>query len=160
MVPSYDGPRDEDMSNEFQKIKKLLDIPKAGRWLVKDSDDDFFPDVLNFADVAAKLPEYLEQRKHRILQIDAYPWISDYVPKASGMVREAVWLHPEHRLLYLATLHYLLPKLDHHLPPEVYSYRLDSENPDSYPFPNRIDRWKSFHNDFRLACLEDQTGAV
>lgn len=147
-------------ANEYQKIKKLLDIPKAGRWLVKDSDDDFFPDALNFTDVAAKLPEYLEQRKHRILQIDAYPWISDYVPKASGMVREAVWLHPAHRLLYLATLHYLLPKLDHHLPPEVYSYRLDSENPDSYPFPNRIDRWKSFHNDFRLACLEDQTGAV
>lgn len=148
------------MSNDYKRLKDLLAIDKAGRWLVRDSEDDFFPDVLNFADVADKLSDYLDQRQHRLLQIDAYPWISDFVPKSSGMVREAVWLHPVHRLLYLATLHYLLPKLDHHLPTEVYSYRLDSDNPNSYPFPNRVDRWKSFHNDFRLACLDNTTGAV
>lgn len=148
------------MAIDYIKLKRILPIEKAGRWLVRDSDDDFFPDVLNFADIASQLSEYLDQRKHRMLQIDSYPCITDFVPKSNGMVREAVWLHPVHRLLYLSTLHYLLPKLDHHLPPEVYSYRLDSEDPDSYPFSNRIERWKSFHNDFRMACLDDQIGAV
>jgi hypothetical protein len=148
------------MAVDYQRLKRILDLQKAGRWLVKDSEDDFFPDPLNFSDVSSCLTKYLEQRQHRVLQIDAFPSVMDWVPKENGMVREAIWLHPVHRLLYLATLHYFLPKLDHHLPSEVYSYRLDSEEPDSYPFSKRIDRWKSFHNDFRIACIDDQTQAV
>lgn len=148
------------MAIDYQKVKRILDLIKAGKWLVKDSDDDFFPDVLNFADVTADLESYIQQRQFRFLQIDAFTSQADYVPKANGMVREAIWLHPVHRLLYLAALHYFLPKLDHHLPPEVYSYRLDSDDPDGYPFAKRIDRWKQFHNDFRRACLDEQTGAV
>ncbi|EXJ14278.1 RNA-directed DNA polymerase [Imhoffiella purpurea] len=148
------------MAIDYQKVKRILQLQKAGKWLVKDSDDDFFPDPINFADVVGELDDYLQQRQHRLLQIDAFTSQMDYVPKASGMVREAIWLHPVHRLLYLATLHYFLPKLDHHLPSEVYSYRLDSDDPDGYPFGKRIDRWKQFHNDFRRACLDDQTGAV
>lgn len=84
----------------------------------------------------------------------------DHVPKKNGMLREAVYLHPAHRLLYLACLHHLLPKLDRHVPKEVYSYRLDREDPDAYPFPNRGERWKAFHNDFRQASLDNQIGAV
>jgi hypothetical protein len=148
------------MAIDYQNVKRLLQLEKAGKWLVKDSDDDFFPDPLNFADVAGELDDYLRQRQHRLLQIDAFTSLMDYVPKASGMVREAIWLHPAHRLLYLATLHYFLPKLDHHLPSEVYSYRLDADDPDIYPFGKRIDRWKQFHNDFRRSCLDEQTGAV
>ncbi|WP_431689209.1 RNA-directed DNA polymerase [Hahella sp. NBU794] len=148
------------MAINYQHIKRILQLSKAGRWLVRDSDDDFFPDPLNFSDVAGHLEQYLAQREHRLLQIDALTSLRDFVPKASGMVREAIWLHPVHRLLYLAALHYFLPKLDHHLPPEVYSYRLDADDPDCYPFGNRIDRWKQFHNDFRRACLDEQTGAV
>lgn len=148
------------MSGDYQKLKKLLDIEKAGKWLARDSDDDFFPDAINFSDVTSNLSEYIKQRQHRLLQTDAYPWISDFVPKANGMVREAIWLHPVHRLLYLSTLHYLLPKVDHQLPSAVYSYRLDPQDPDAYPFPNRVERWKSFHNDFRLACLDESTQAV
>lgn len=148
------------MGTDYQRLKKILDIPKAARWLVRDSEDEFFPDTLNFADVAAKLQDYIEQRQHRYLQIDSFTAIRDFVPKSNGMLREAVWLHPVHRLLYLATLHYLLPKLDHHIPSEVYSYRLDSEDPDGYPFGKRLERWKDFHNDFRRACLDEQTGAV
>lgn len=145
---------------DYQRLKKILDIPKAARWLVRDSEDEFFPDTLNFADVAAKLTEYIDQRQHRYLQIDSFTAIRDFVPKYNGMLREAVWLHPVHRLLYLATLHYLLPKLDHHIPSEVYSYRLDSDDPDGYPFGKRLERWKDFHNDFRRSCLDEQTGAV
>ncbi|MDP2227083.1 MAG: RNA-directed DNA polymerase [Moraxellaceae bacterium] len=148
------------MGADYQRLKKILDIPKAARWLVRDCEDEFFPDTLNFADVAAKLTDYLEQRQHRYLQIDSFTAVRDFVPKSNGMLREAVWLHPVHRLLYLATLHYLLPKLDHHIPSEVYSYRLDSDDQDGYPFGKRLERWKDFHNDFRRACLDEQTGAV
>ncbi|MCD4498157.1 RNA-directed DNA polymerase [Chromobacterium vaccinii] len=148
------------MANDYQRLKTLLNIEKAAKWLVKDSEDDFFPDTLNFSDVVSKLNEYLSQRQHRYLQIDSFTSIRDFVPKANGMLRESVWLHPIHRLLYLATLHYLLPKLDHHIPSEVYSYRLDSEDADGYPFGKRLERWKEFHNDFRRACLDEQTGAV
>ncbi|MEW8231170.1 MAG: RNA-directed DNA polymerase [Candidatus Thiodiazotropha endolucinida] len=148
------------MAIDYQNVKRILQLTKVGKWLVKDSDDDFFPDPLNFADVASELDSYLEQRKHRLLQIDVFTSQMDFVPKPSGMVREAIWLHPVHRLLYLATLHYFLPKLDHHLPSEVYSYRLDADDADGYPFGKRIDRWKQFHNDFRRACLDEQTGAV
>lgn len=148
------------MGAGYQRLKSILDIPKAARWLVKDSEDEFFPDPLNFADVVAKLPEYLDQRQHRYLQIDSFTSARDFVPKANGMLREAIWLHPVHRLLYLATLHYLLPKLDHQIPSEVYSYRLDCEDKDGYPFGKRMERWKDFHNDFRRACLDESTGAV
>lgn len=148
------------MSFNYQLIKQLLQLDKAGKWLLKDSEDDFFPDALNFTDIATQLDDYLEQRRHRIFQIDTFPHVLDYVPKANGMIREAAWLHPVHRLLYLGTLHYLLPKLDHKLPIEVYSYRRDSEDNDEYPFSRKMDRWRTFHNDFRHACLDDQTKAV
>lgn len=148
------------MRADYQRLKSLLDLQKAARWLVRDSEDEFFPDTLNFADVAATLSEYLSQRQHRYLHIDSFTSVTDFVPKANGMLREAVWLHPVHRLLYLATLHYLLPKLDHLIPSEVYSYRLDADDRDGYPFGKRLERWKDFHNDFRRACLDEKTGAV
>lgn len=145
---------------KYQLLKNTLELIRAGKWLERDSEDDFYPDVLRFADIQAKLDEYIAQRDHRFLQIDNIAHLIDTVPKASGMLREAVWIHPTHRLLYLATLHYLLPKLDHHLPPEVYSYRRDSQDKDEYPFPDKMGRWKIFHNDFRQACLDDDTNAV
>lgn len=113
-----------------------------------------------FEDIDKHLDAYLREREHRLLQIDTYPCVMEHVPKKNGMLREAVYLHPIHRLLYLATLHHLLPKLDRHIPQEVYSYRLDKTEPDEYPFPSRADRWKNFHNDFRQACLDGQVGAV
>lgn len=145
---------------KYHVLKSTLDLARAGKWLIRDSEDDFFPDVLHFADLQSRLDEFITQRQHRYLQIDTIAHVTDTVPKASGMLREAVWLHPTHRLLYLAVLHHLLPKLDHHLPPEVYSYRRDSEDSDDYPFPEKMGRWKVFHNDFRHACLDEDVGAV
>jgi len=145
---------------KYQIVKNALDLAHAGKWLQRDSEDDFFPDALNFADIHAKLDEYISQREHRYLQIDTIAHLMDSVPKASGMLREAQWVHPTHRLLYLSILHHLLPKLDHHLPPEIYSYRRDSEDMNDYPFPDKMGRWKIFHNDFRQACLDDDTNAV
>jgi len=51
--------------------------------------------------------------------------------------------------------------LDSRLCAEVYSYRADhAEDPNAYPFDRRMDRWKNFHNDFRRAALDSNTGAV
>lgn len=145
---------------KYQLLKSTLDLNHAGKWLVRDSEDDFFPDALHFSDVQSRLEQYIAQREHRYLQIDTIAHLKDYVPKASGMIREAEWIHPTHRLLYLAALHHLLPKLDHHVPPEVYSYRRDSEDENAYPFPDKMGRWKIFHNDFRQACLNEDTSAI
>lgn len=144
----------------YQLLKSTLNLIHAGKWLVRDTEDDFYPDALHFADIQERLDDYVAKREHRYLQIDVIAHRMDSVPKANGMLREAEWIHPTHRLLYLATLHHLLPKLDHHLPPEIYSYRRDSEDNDSYPFPDKMGRWKIFHNDFRQACLDEDTNAV
>lgn len=148
------------MTFNYKSVGRALALEKAAKWLTKDSLDDFFPDALDFADITNDIDGYLEQRKYRIFQVDSFPYVSDFVPKASGMIREAIWLHPVHRLLYLAVLHYLLPKLDHHLPPEVYSYRRDTEDNDEYPFKNKMERWRDFHNDFRIGGMDEQTNAV
>lgn len=148
------------MAFNYQIVKQALSIEKAGKWLNRDSSDDFFPDALDFRDVTDYLDDYLAQRQHKMLQVDSFPHVADCVPKANGMIREAIWLHPVHRLLYLSILHYLLPKLDHHLPPEVYSYRRDAEDNDEYPFDKKMDRWRDFHNDFRIGCMDNQTNAV
>lgn len=145
----------------YPLLKRTLNTSVACGWLCEDAKDDFFPDALNFRDVLTFKADYLEQRQHRLLQVDVVPSTMEYVPKGNGMLREAIWLHPSHRILYLAILHHLLPKLDKLVPAAVYSYRLDrADDPDAYPFPNRTDRWKHFHNDFRSAALEESTGAV
>ncbi len=145
----------------YQLLKQSLDLKTAIRWLPRDSSDDFYPDPIWWADLKQFPDEFLAKREHRILQADSLPHLTEMVPKKSGMLREAVWLHPAHRVLYLAILHRLLPRLDSCLCAEVYSYR--SDNPDdltAYPFSMKMDRWKNFYNDFRRAALNDATGAV
>jgi hypothetical protein len=147
--------------SNYTLLKNGLDLSVAVDWLCEDSKDDFFPDAFMLRDVCDLKADYLEQRQHRIFQIDVLPSIMEFTPKANGMLREAIWIHPTHRILYLAVLHHLLPKLDKLIPPTIYSYRLDrADDPDAYPFPNRIDRWKQFHNDFRSAALQESTNAV
>lgn len=88
--------------------------------------------------------------------------ISDKIPKANGMLREGIWLHPGHRILYLSCLKWLIGKIDQHIPHTVYSYRRDTQLDDitSYPFKRKIARWKSFSNDFRRSALEDSINYV
>lgn len=145
----------------FNLLKNSLDLNSAISWMIDDSKDDFFPDPIIWADIRKYQEEFLSNREHRILQADALPHITEYVPKKSGMLREAVWLHPSHRILFLAILHRFLSRLDPKLSSQVYSYRADnSENLNSYPFTRRMDRWKDFHNDFRRAALDSTTKAI
>ena len=142
-------------------LKKSLDLETAVSWMPTDSADDFFPDPIGWRDLRQYPSEFISRRQNRILQADALPHITEYVPKKSGMLREAVWLHPCHRILFLAILYRLLPRLDSRLSAEVYSYRRDhADAPNTYPFDRKMDRWKDFHNDFRRAALDSNTGAV
>jgi len=146
---------------DYRLLKQTLKLDVAIRWLDIDAKDDFYPDPINFADLRTYASEYLTNREYRMLQIDTYPYWKEFVPKKSGMLREAIWLHPVHRILFLSILRHLLARLDSKILPEVYSYRLDEPYElDKYPFGRRMDRWKQFHNDFREAALDPSTGAV
>jgi hypothetical protein len=57
---------------KYQLLKNTLELARAGRWLIRDSEDDFFPDALHFADIQTKLDQYIVQREHRYLQVDTY----------------------------------------------------------------------------------------
>jgi hypothetical protein len=145
----------------YPLLKKSLDLNTAMSWMPTDSADDFFPDPIGWRDLRQNPEAFLARREHRMLQADALPHVTEYVPKKSGMLREAVWLHPCHRVLYLAILHRLLLRLDSRLSAEVYSYRADrADDPAAYPFDRKMERWKNFHNDFRRAALEPSAGAV
>jgi len=145
----------------YNLLKNSLNFETAISWLAKDSSDDFFPDPINWNDIKKFPSEYLEKRQHRLFQFESLPCIMEYMPKKSGMLREAVWLHPVLRILYLAILRKFLSRLDAKIYPEIYSYRLDnSDDLDAYPFSNKMDRWKLFHNDFRETALNSETGAV
>jgi len=145
----------------YPLLKRSLDLKTAVSWMPTDSADDFFVDPIGWSDIRHFPEEFISRREHRLFQTDALPHLTEYVPKKSGMLREAVWLHPCHRILYLAVLNRFLARLDSRLCAEVYSYRADnSAEPNSYPFARRMDRWKDFHNDFRRAALDSNTGAV
>lgn len=147
------------MNRESDKIIaaiKLLDLDTAITWFLKDARDDFYPDVLGYRDYRA----YLKDIKLKVKSIDSYETYFDKVPKKGGMLRDAIWIHPELRIIYTAILHYLLPKIDHKVPDQIYSYRRDSEDNDQYPFNNSIMRWKGFHNDAISACLDEKIESI
>src|ERR1043166_3089730 len=145
----------------YPLLMSTLQLETAVRWLQRDAVDDFFPDILQYGDLNGRETTFVARRRHRFLQVDVLPHLVEQVPKRSGLLREAAILHPVHRVLYLATLRHLLGKLDRHLQPEAYSYRLDETgNPDDYPFSQRMERWKSFRNDFRAAALSEESEFV
>ena len=77
------------------------------------------------------------------------------------MLREAIWLHPTHRIIYLAILHHLFKQLDPLLLPCSFAYRCsDDAGNDDYPFNVNINLWKRFKNDFRIAALEPSAKAM
>jgi hypothetical protein len=147
--------------HDYALLTEALNLDVAFRWLARDVTDDFFPDPIDYADLLEDPSGYLESRKHRLLQVDTLPHICEFVPKKSKMLREAICLHPTHRLLYLAILRHFLHRIDQKLTSAAYSYRPDDPNePDSYPFRNSIQRWKVFINDFREAALQPSAQAV
>jgi hypothetical protein len=146
---------------KYTLLKRSLNLNTAIKWLDHDSRDDFYPDPINFADIKSRPAEFLKRWEHRLFQLDAIPYRVEYVPKRNAMLREALWLHPIHRILYIAILHYILHRLDSRLTSSVYSFRVDTlDNPDAYPFIRRMERWKNFINDFREAALDSSSNAI
>jgi hypothetical protein len=145
----------------YNLLKRTLRFDVAADWVPKDSADDFFPDPLAFREIVESNGKFLARREHRMLQVDSLPVVNANAVKHNGMLREALWLHPTHRVVYLAIVRHFAHRLDAHLLKEVYSYRHDSpDDPNRYPFANRIDRWKNFENDFRAAIVDENVGAV
>lgn len=148
-------------SESFGLLRSCLDLRSAILWLATDAVDDQFPDPIRYRDITSAAEGYLKNREHRLFQYHAHPYYTFHAPKPRYFLREIVHLPVLQRMLYLAILKHLLPKLDPKLPQEVYSYRLDADDtPNAYPFSRRPERWKDFENDFRRACLDDKTAAV
>ena len=78
---------------DYQLLKRNLSLDVALSWLAQDCKDDFYPDPINYSDIELYSENYLSHREHRFLQLDTYPNRREYVPKKSGMLREAIWLH-------------------------------------------------------------------
>lgn len=142
-------------------LESNLKLKTAFSWLKEDAFDDFYPDVFAFEDLVKVADAYLEKRKHRLWQLDTLQHLCEYVPKKSGMLRTAHWLHPTHRILFLAILQHFVGKIDIKLSKSLYSFRAGNlENPEEHPYPNRVESWKVFVNNFREASLADTTKAV
>ncbi len=146
---------------DYSELKRTLNLEVAIDWLLQDVNDDFFPDPIYYAEIKEHKADYIAQRQHRFLQIDSVQHGKEFVPKKNLMLREAIWLHPIHRLLYLAILRHLFQQLDPKLLPCSYSYRCDrGDNQDDYPFRSRTKGWTKFRNDFRSAALDPSAGAI
>lgn len=145
----------------YNLLKSSLNFNASISWLSKDVKDDFYPDPIGWKDINKYQQSYLDRIQHRIFQFDNVAKIMEYVPQKSGLLREAIWLHPAHRILYLAILHRFASRLDAKMLSSVYSYRCDNQKDTTkHPFSKTIDRWKDFHNDFRRAALDSSTGAI
>ncbi|WP_318441095.1 RNA-directed DNA polymerase [Photobacterium leiognathi] len=147
-----------DNNNKISLALKLLDLNVATKWFIRDSKDDFYPDVLKYKDIKYSIDNKIDFIN--IKSIYGYEFICDKVPKKGGLLRDSIWIHPELRIVYTAILHYLLPKIDHKIPHQIYSYRLDSESFDDYPFNNSMMRWKGFHNDAISACIDEKIDTI
>ncbi len=148
-------------SDNYPLLKRTLRLDVAASWLLEDVKDDFFPDPNLYREIGKKPSEYLKEREHRILQFEGIATVLGTVPKRSGLIREAIWLPPTHRLLYLAVLHHFLPRLDARLSSACYSYRRENQqDEDDYPFPGRAERWLEFQNGFREAATQGGVGAL
>lgn len=142
-------------------LESNLKIKTAFSWLKEDASDDFYPDVFAFEDLVKVADAYIEKRKYRLWQLDTLQHLCEYIPKKSGMLRTAHWLHPTHRILFLSILQHFVGKIDIKLSRSLYSYRAGNlDNPENYPYPYRVESWKVFINNFREASLADTTKAV
>lgn len=153
----------KELMEEFKPktLENILKLKTVFKWLKEDASDDFYPDPFLFDDLVKAADEYLENRKYRIWQLDTLQHLCEYVPKKSGMLRTAYWLHPTHRILFLAILQHLIGKIDIKLSRSLYSYRAGNlEDHEAYPYPNRVESWKVFVNNFRETSLADTTKAV
>ena len=150
-----------DHRERFVLLRDSLNFHRAMEWLKHDAADDHFPDPIRYADLIASGKEYLERTKHKRFNHFEHSAPIFHAPKPGFFLRDITFLPPIQRILYLAILEKLLPRLDPKLPQEVYSYRLDAdEGSRRYPFAFRAERWKDFQNDFRRSALEDSAQAV
>ena len=153
------GPRREQVVS-FAKWKSMQ-WDRAALWLSKDARDDFFPDVVKYADVQMYPEQFVARHAHRLPTFEiCLPERYD-VPKIGLLHREAEYLPLTYRLAYLVVLAELFPHVAPALHPACYSYRhYDGVSVEAgdYPFPSTAtaSAWNRFRNDFRRALGDGQ----
>jgi hypothetical protein len=106
----------------YSLVRQVFQSQEPVEWFVRDAADDFFPDPIGLCELENRESDFLANRTHRMLQLDALPHIMEHVPKKSGLLREAVILHPVHRVVYLAIMKRFLARIDRELLTQNYSY--------------------------------------
>jgi hypothetical protein len=140
--------------SDYSLLKQTLKLEVAAGWLLKDAEDDFYPDTIYYSEFKDGAADYIKQKAHRLFQFDTVPFHREYVPKKTLLLREAIWLPPAHRILYLAILQHIFQSLDAKLLDCSYSYRCNHiEEGNHYPFGDKKQGWIRFQNDFRKAAL-------
>lgn len=143
-----------------------FDWRRAADWLHRDARDDFFPDPFRYHDIHAHFSAYAAgTQRNKMLQYGQDPHSRLQVPKVNHLHRDAVWLGPQFRLVYLALLAELIPEIAPRSEASCYSYRLKSDRGSvlRYPFntAETVAAWLRFHNGFRRMLAEGRRwGAV
>lgn len=139
---------------------KKLDFNTAIKWLHYDARDDFFPDPLRYIDIKQYSSDFLERTKHSLLNHRLQPPECFEVPKANFLIRDAISLKPQARIIYLALLQKIAPYINPIIPSTTYSYRIPNNcniDKGEYPFYTKqsIGQWHEFINDFRRLSLSE-----
>lgn len=144
-------------------VRDELNLETAACWLRDDARDDFIPDPIQFRDIAADPKSYIDARKHDIFRPHGKPALRSLQPKSKLLLRPALYLHPQHRIVLLAILHYFLPRIGPVGSRNSFAYTYNpSTPPDRYPYQSTTTRhrWMEMHNEVRSACLDSRNNAV
>jgi len=140
---------------------KQLDFSTAINWLCHDARDDFFPDPLRYVDIKRFSKEFLKRTEHTLLIHKLHQPECYEIPKANYLIRNAISLKLQARIIYLALLQKLAPYINPIIPSTTYSYRIPNNckvDQGEYPFSTEqsMSQWHEYINDFRrLSILDD-----
>lgn len=136
-----------------------LDLELARKRLTKDIIDDWFHDPLRYIDLLnqeylfSELSPYLGGKQYIAQEAERF-----YVPKKKFTLRLALLLPFVDRIMYMACVGILAPKLDAALIPTVYSARFNQFS-DSHLILNGVEQWKKMQYQLSdTANMKDMTG--
>lgn len=128
-----------------------LDFKLAFSRILKDMDDDPYPDLLFYHDIRFKKDEFLEEISDSLANERFRPSIYRpiEIPKPNFTLRPAGYIDLKDRLVYQALIDLLAP----HYEPEssVLSYRLAAPR-SSRMYKNGVQQWMQFEAEIEELC--------
>lgn len=134
-----------------------LDLEKARKRLKVDIIDDWYNDPLKYIDLLnqnflfKQLDKYFRNTKYKADKAESF-----YVPKKKFTLRQALVSPFIDRIIYMATVGVLAPKLDNAIIPYVFSARYNKFSPNQLII-NGVEQWKKMQYKLAECCnLKDE----